>query len=292
MYLPGASAALFAGGLLTKFFVAEMLPVAVVAMLVPMGERGRPGGWMAAWLLIVAALFGAGCAAGRVDFGQTIGTHLHADGEGAKVLVSWLRSMTAWYIVVLGLLSLVMVRDWKMLVAWVWAAMSIGIVLLHRPLWYHHILLVSLPLVWIATVGIGAVVKWNRNAGIIVLLVLALMWPVKVWRESERLRAPAARGDWEIVAALGEGQGKWVIADRPMYAFYAGKRVPPEVAVLSEKRMGEGKMDEVVAEVMERYRAERVEVGRFGFEERVGEILREEYSLLMVGDRGKVYRRK
>ncbi len=246
---------------------------------------------MAAWLLIVAALFGAGCAAGRVDFGQVIGTHLHAAGEeGSKVLVSWLRH--DWYMVALGLLSLVAVRDWRMLVVWTWAAMSLGIVLLHRPLWYHHMLLVSLPLAWMATVGIAAVVKWNRNVGVIVILALALMWPVKVWRESERLRAPAARGDWEIVAALGEGQGRWVVVDRPMYAFYAQKRVPPEVAVLSEKRMGEGKMDEVVAEVMERYRAERVEIGRFGFGDRVGEILREEYSLLMAGERGKVFVRK
>ncbi len=44
VYLLGASAVLFAGGLLTKFFVAEMLPVVLVAMLVPIGERGRPGG--------------------------------------------------------------------------------------------------------------------------------------------------------------------------------------------------------------------------------------------------------
>jgi hypothetical protein len=311
VYLLAASAVLFAAGLLTKMFVVEMLPVVVVALLVPMGERGRPGGWMMAWAVIVAALFGAGCAVGHVDFGQTIGTHFHSgigSGEGGKILLTWLRH--DGFMVVLAVIAMIIARR-GLWIAYAWLMVSLAVVLVHRPLWYHHLLIVSTPLAWMGGAGLAELWKRVRTASastglsrgklagysrrIAVFTVIGLLgalWGLKVWREGERLRAPAARGDWEMVAALREAEGKWVFADRPMDAFYAGKRVPPEVAVLSEKRMGEGKMDEVAAGVIERYRPGRVEIGRFRFGERVREVLSTEYEVRVVEVRGKVYARR
>jgi hypothetical protein len=61
-----------------------------------------------------------------------------------------------------------------------------------------------------------------------------------------------------------KGSTQWVFTDRPIYAFYAGLRVPPEMAVMSYKRLNSGDLtlEELLA-VLQNYRPEQIILDRW-----------------------------
>jgi hypothetical protein len=72
--------------------------------------------------------------------------------------------------------------------------------------------------------------------------------------------------DLEVVAHLTAGapDTQWVFADQAIYPFYAGLRVPPELAVFSRKRFfGENLNNQILLDVMQRYQPEQVLLTRF-----------------------------
>jgi hypothetical protein len=56
----------------------------------------------------------------------------------------------------------------------------------------------------------------------------------------------------------------WLFTDRPIYAFYAGLRVPPEMAVISYKRFNSGDLTskELLA-ILQNYCPEQMVLGRW-----------------------------
>ncbi|HSI34335.1 MAG TPA: hypothetical protein VK986_12160, partial [Tepidisphaeraceae bacterium] len=56
----------------------------------------------------------------------------------------------------------------------------------------------------------------------------------------------------------------WVFTDRPIYAFYAGRRVPPEVAVISAKRFHSEALTRAdLIALVKRYGPEQIVLARF-----------------------------
>ena len=84
-------------------------------------------------------------------------------------------------------------------------------------------------------------------------------------------------------------QTEWVVTDLPMYAFRAGLRVPPELAVFSLKRVETGNLAEaeVLATVI-KYSPEQVLIGRFEFPA-LERYLDEHYRLIEMKDKIKLY---
>jgi hypothetical protein len=58
----------------------------------------------------------------------------------------------------------------------------------------------------------------------------------------------------------------WVVTDLPMYAYLAGLPVPPEIAVISSKRVETGLItDREMIDIVREYQPEEVLIGRFNF---------------------------
>jgi hypothetical protein len=74
--------------------------------------------------------------------------------------------------------------------------------------------------------------------------------------------------DFEIVAIIGDyaGRTKYLFTDRPMYAFRSGVAMPPELAVITQKRYstGDPSQEEIYAALMDT-KPEQIIIYRFAY---------------------------
>ena len=84
-------------------------------------------------------------------------------------------------------------------------------------------------------------------------------------------------------------QTNWVITDKPMYAFRVGLPVPPDIAVMTRKRLVTGNITEeqVIDAVME-WKPEQVLLGRFEFPT-LESYLEQDYGLIHSRVNMKLY---
>jgi hypothetical protein len=175
-----------------------------------------------------------------------------------------------------------------------WSLMALAFLLYERPLWYHHITVITVPLAWLAALGadvwirtlwkrnpyrtspagpqaqgVGGVLRWSAIALTgMVCLYLVFFGPFtlrpRVLGELFGLTPPY---DEEVAAFMRQGyagQPGWVFTDRPIYAFRAGLPVPPPITVLTVKRMrSSGVSDQEMAGALQSYRPEVVVLERF-----------------------------
>jgi hypothetical protein len=60
---------------------------------------------------------------------------------------------------------------------------------------------------------------------------------------------------------------KWLFTDRPIYGFYAGLRVPPEIAVMSYKRINSGDINtNKLLGILQKYHPEQIVLARWTFQ--------------------------
>jgi hypothetical protein len=128
--------------------------------------------------------------------------------------------------------------------AWFWAMFLL--ILLHRPVWYHHFLTLTVPLSWQASYGAERLLTWVRAEhrrwrvpAVLGLLTVAVVNPLRLSphliREREGRPVPPAR-----IAALREAGGSAVFSDELIHAYLADRRVPAALAVVSQKRLTAG----------------------------------------------------
>jgi hypothetical protein len=164
--------------------------------------------------------------------------------------------------------------------------------LLNRPTWPHHELLVTVPAALLAGIGAATALReiWHRVrsrdrqslplgpalVGVVALSSLLLTRLPDFLRDFNprlpNLAAPSAESSAEslaerqIVALMADHaeETHWVYAENAMFAFQAGLSVPPPLAVLSRKRLETGSLtDAQVLEVLEAYKPELVLESRF-----------------------------
>jgi 4-amino-4-deoxy-L-arabinose transferase-like glycosyltransferase len=182
----------------------------------------------------------------------------------------------------LGTVFIVQKKYWNGLFPLTWLMTSLLLLLVHRPVWYHHYLLISIPMVWLAMYSVLPVVdffkqsKQNKTTGlaqfsalkkqplvglaILLLVVSFLLVPVKL---PNTVRKPNPQ--WEIVDRLTtyREHTRWVFSDRPIIPFYAHLAVPPEIAVLSQKRFASGNFNyDDVLNVLKTYTPEQIVLAR------------------------------
>jgi hypothetical protein len=183
-------------------------------------------------------------------------------------------------------------RRWLGLLPAAWALLAVAVLAPHKPLWYHHYLLASIPLCWSGGLAIGAIA--SREWLMTVAQALTPRGDARAWVASAGAALPAwgpalpavagaalfighvpevDRGDlaasseagaWRDRLILGIMQGlapetRFVLTDRQIVPFRAGLRVPPDMAVTSLKRSWSGNLDESrVLEALEAYRPEQI----------------------------------
>jgi 4-amino-4-deoxy-L-arabinose transferase-like glycosyltransferase len=165
---------------------------------------------------------------------------------------------------------------------------SITLMLLnYRPIWYHHYLLMSIPTVWIATYGIKRAVDYlalrtsrielkslklrSLNLSqwsVIFLLITVVFVPIKfgIIQVNNYLSVKDNPENHMLVERLLEYKPSthWLFTDMPIYAFYAGINVPPDMAVFSQKRLRAGNMTlETINSSLQTYHPEQILLGRF-----------------------------
>jgi len=99
-------------------------------------------------------------------------------------------------------------------------------------------------------------------------------------KETAFLRVDDSK-DWECVAVMKEykRQTKWVFADNALYPFHAGMLTPPEIAVLSAKRLRAGLITQPeLLNLLVHYRAEQVLVRRHVFDEKFMRYVEQHYT--------------
>lgn len=104
--------------------------------------------------------------------------------------------------------------------------------------------------------------------------------PDKWAKETAFLRVDDS-GDWECVSVMKQykAQTRWVFADDALYPFHAGMLTPPEIAVLSTKRLRAGLVTQPeLLNLLVHYRAEQVLVRRHVFDEKFMAYVRQHYT--------------
>jgi hypothetical protein len=86
---------------------------------------------------------------------------------------------------------------------------------------------------------------------------------------------------------------QWMVTDLPMYPFRAGLLTPPNLAVISWKRLAAGDLSEAdIVETIQELHPEQILLGRFRFEQVEAFIEEEYYPVLEREDELKLYIRK
>ncbi|MEP0876718.1 glycosyltransferase family 39 protein [Funiculus sociatus GB2-M2] len=176
-----------------------------------------------------------------------------------------------------------------------WLATAILLLLNHKPVWDHHYTLLAIPITWLAAYGVAFIVDffpkgWNSNfkslkikklilPGIATAILIFSMIAIPV---KPKGKPPKNMEVMNLVLKYKDST-QWLFTDRPIYAFYAGLSVPPEIAVISEKRFNSGNLtNDDLLTILEKYRPEQIVFARwtekFKSDEKISAYIKENYS--------------
>ncbi len=260
------------------------------------------------WLGTVAGVFLLVAIALGWDAESLIGTHLsvktrtafQSTGSNAS-LGNMLTMEYGTNLLALAGVALVFWRKrWDLVFPVAWLATELIVRSWHRPFWHYHYLHLAVPLAWLAGLALKLGWDWLLSfeladfkkppfKGAIVLLIFSLLLslaavelPDKARREWTLLHPTEPRSAWEVVRLLKaeKVRTRWVFTDNVMFPFHAGLPVPPEIAVLSTKRLQAGLITPAeILDVLRRYRPEQAVVCRGIFDKTIVAYLKEHYTL-------------
>ena len=179
-------------------------------------------------------------------------------------------------------------RNWLFLYPLAWAVVAYILFSFHSPVFYHHQLMVTLPITLLGAAGAGEgisslvsirkptdLVRLQAALAAVVVIGYALTLfhytPVlgKELMDSPRISGftlKATRGKLDVLQTMEEyaDQTNWVVTDMPMYAFRTHLPVPPLLATFSVKRLVTGSLtEEDILTTMREYKPEQVLMARF-----------------------------
>ena len=170
-----------------------------------------------------------------------------------------------------------------------------------RPYWRFYYFHIAMPLGWLAVWGAKGLFEYVMAAawvefrrppfrGLAAVLTLALagtgfgfVWPGKMKKELEVFRDGKKDVEWQVVRAIEEFKPwtQWFYSNGQLFAFVAGVPLPPELAVVSMKRIISGALtEEGIVEILRRYDPEQLVVARnVGHWEPVVQYMEDRYVL-------------
>ncbi len=313
------SAAAFGASLLFKLYTGFLAPLFLAGLLISEfspalgnGSLQRKAYPALIWLLVCAgfALVIGLLLAGPASLPQLIGTHWAASqasqyppNQQLYPITFYLRD--AWAIILLacigGLLAFKQ-RRWLMLYPLAWMFLAFVSLLFLKPVWFHHQLLVTVPGAVLAGAVMGETARlavaylrspsawrgsWVWLAGGLVAsaLVLATALPGVIGTFQTMPPADQDRHAFEdkVLRKIEQyaPRTSWMVTDMPMYAFRAGISVPPDLAVISWKRLASGELTEAhILDTLQAYQPEQILLGRFEFPS-LDPYLQENYHLIL-----------
>jgi 4-amino-4-deoxy-L-arabinose transferase-like glycosyltransferase len=206
-------------------------------------------------------------------------------------------------------------RKWLMLYPLAWAVTAYGVLSFYSPVFYHHQLLITVPMAMMAAAGVGdgisALLSVRRPSDLIhsqtilgILTLAGFIWVSIIYvRVLDRalLNNPhigdsaleATSGKLKVLNLLNEhiDQTHWIVTDVPMFAFRVNRPVPPILATFSSKRLATGSLtEEDILAAMRAYQPEQVVMARFKIPA-LEEYLQEHYTLIASPEYYRVFLR-
>lgn len=186
-----------------------------------------------------------------------------------------------------------------------WVVAAYGLLLGHRPVWDHLQLLVTVPAAMLASIGIVEVtaqLPGGRDIGtyfrgksrlFIVGLIAAALFFFDFHQPAgfELIRRSGSENSSPFVIAPPEARilsevsnyspvTTWMVSDNLMYPFLTKLKVPPNLAIISIKRLQTGHLTETeIIQTIERYHPEQVFLSRTVYPA-VEASLQADYTLL------------
>jgi hypothetical protein len=183
------------------------------------------------------------------------------------------------FLAVVGIFVILYQKNKNGLFPITWLATSILILLLHKPIWYHHYHLISIPICWLAAYAVASLLSllsqnWQGNfksffkslslKELIITILIGIIFVLLIFATPPITKGSPPK-DLQLMQLVlkYKDSTKWVFTDRPIYAFYAGLSVPPEMAVISSKRINSGQLtNQEMLAVLKKYHPEQIVIAR------------------------------
>ncbi len=207
-----------------------------------------------------------------------------------------------------GALTSVYRRNWLALYPFAWAVVAFVLFSFYSPVFYHHQLLITIPMTIMAAAAVGDgvlsllrlrtggdVLRFQTllGAGALIAFVLVSINYIPML-DRELMNRPrltdfslrATAGKLRVIDAMSaySDRTNWIVTDMPMYAFRVGRPVPPALATFSSKRLATGSLTEQdILDAMREYNPEQVLMARFVIPP-LEDYLEENYTLVLSAE--------
>lgn len=202
--------------------------------------------------------------------------HSHVNASEGYVFIDNALYILKLFVKMLPIILLAVWAYWRSPKIWdaanlfpvIWLSLSIVVLLIHHPLRYHYCFMITFPLLWILAPYLNEVVlyiqakrNWTTVQYFLIVIVCFFLMKPLIDREVYVEKPPVR---YEEIAALLQNKDEFVFTDRPILAFKLKKLVPPEIAVLCNKRIDAGFMtDEDFLKVLEKHLPNEIVFSRF-----------------------------
>ncbi len=163
-------------------------------------------------------------------------------------------------IALLALISIVLIvkqRKRESFFPLIWLATITIILLRHKPIWYHYYPLISIPVCWLGAITFAEFFsKNNLNKRInqiklfhliILLLIILTIFklPSKYQRSQKSLWGQTSAQERQVLDVLSKYKKntRWIFTDRAIFAYYLDIFIPPELVLISSKRILTDKLE-------------------------------------------------
>ena len=301
-----ASSIAFAVALQIKSFIAFLMPVFLLSLFLSLKQKPLLSRCldMAIWLMgLGIATYGISLTLPLPDFSQTLGGHFNRELGQSEHWLLGLRDFVELFLydvdllVLCGLTAIWLPKSQRHFPVFpsLWLLLASITLLIHRPIWSHYAMLISIPVIWLATYALQHIARilWSnyrslqpqvkgilpqttaphvhrRSIKMLLMCVCLslLLLPLKGWLTYTKVQDLMAESRiYQAVlpsVQFHRPQTHWLFTDLPMVAFQTQLKVPPEIAVFSRKRLRSQKITQpYLTEILNRYQPEQVLLGRF-----------------------------
>ncbi|MBU4251661.1 MAG: glycosyltransferase family 39 protein [Candidatus Omnitrophica bacterium] len=184
-----------------------------------------------------------------------------------------LRDWDIFLLALMGIIFLGREKKYRTFFPILWLAMALAILLNYKPVRQYYYLLLSIPASWLAAIGFKECFlaamrkkKWIRWLILSAIILVLLRLPFKCSGILTDLKDTPNTEEHKAVELLSgySRRVRWVFTDMPIFAIYAGIPVPPELAVISAKRIFTKNLQPAyLLTILEKYAPEIILLGRF-----------------------------
>ena len=317
LILSGVALAL---SVLIKLFTGFLAPIFAIGITVSAYLNRKEKGfswallqpaliWSASFIL-VASLLGI-VLVGPQNVWLIIFPHLMApttqdlEGAGYTINAQLQAAVPLLLLGIFGALVSMYRRNWLTLYPLAWAALAYGLFSFYSPVFYHHQLLITIPIAMMAAAavaeGIHSLLHLRRPSDLVnlqtllgIVALISFGWVSFHYApavDKELMNQPrlsgfnlrATPGKLKVLRTMNEyaNQTNWIVTDMPIYAFRIQRPVPPILATFSSKRLATGSLTEAdILTAMREYRPEQVLMARFVIPP-LEEYLQKNYTLIL-----------